>query len=135
MKRTALGRFKHEGISLTVGKNGRVVGYMGDDQRFDYLYKFISADNWEDMVARGESPLDRGVLYVAKFNDDGTGEWLKLNMKVPALKAAFGTKARMLVNTRHGRRHRGRHADGSPRVDHRPPRRRGVRHVDQQQSA
>ena len=72
VKRTALGRFKHEGIALTEGKNGRVVGYMGDDQRFDYMYKFISADNWEDMVARGESPLDRGVLYVAKFNEDGT---------------------------------------------------------------
>ena len=100
VKRTALGRFKHEGIALTEGKNGRVVGYMGDDQRFDYIYKFISADNWQDMIARGESPLDRGVLYVAKFNDDGTGEWLKLNMKVPALKAAFGTKARMLLNTR-----------------------------------
>ncbi len=100
VKRTALGRFKHEGIALTVGKDGRVVGYMGDDQRFDYIYKFVSADNWQDMIDRGESPLDRGVLYVAKFNEDGSGEWLRLDMRVPALKEAFGTKARMLVNTR-----------------------------------
>lgn len=76
VKRTALGRLKHEGIALTVGRGGRVVGYMGDDESFDYIYKFVSDDNWRAMIARDKSPLDHGKLYVAKFNDDGTGEWL-----------------------------------------------------------
>ena len=48
------GRFKHEGIAgLVEGKDGRIVGYMGDDQRFDYIYKFISADNWQAYAPTG----------------------------------------------------------------------------------
>ncbi len=100
VKRTALGRFKHEGIALTVGRGGRVVGYMGDDQRFDYIYKFVSEDNWKLMRARGLSPLDHGKLYVAKFNDDGSGEWLELSIKNPALAAKFSDQAEILVYTR-----------------------------------
>ena len=100
VKRTALGRFKHEGIALTVGRGGRVVGYMGDDQRFDYIYKFVSDDNWKSMRARGMSPLDHGRLYVAKFNDDGTGEWLELTIENPALAAKFADQAQVLVYAR-----------------------------------
>ena len=100
VKRTALGRFKHEGIALTIGRDGRVVGYMGDDQRFDYLYKFVSDDDHETMRARGMSPLDHGVLYVARFNDDGTGEWLPLTIDNPALAARFATQAALLIDTR-----------------------------------
>lgn len=62
VKRTALGRFKHEGIALTLGRGGRVVGYMGDDERFDYIYKFVSDDNWRAMRAQGQSPLDQPTL-------------------------------------------------------------------------
>jgi len=100
VKRTALGRFKHEGIALTVGRGGRVVGYMGDDQRFDYIYKFVSDDNWHAMRARGMSPLDHGKLYVARFNDDGSGEWLELTISNPALAAKFGSQAELLIHTR-----------------------------------
>ena len=100
VKRTALGRFKHEGIALTVGRGGRVVGYMGDDQRFDYIYKFVSDDNWKSMRKRGKSPLDHGKLYVAKFNDDHTGEWLELTIDNPALAAAFSSQAEILVYAR-----------------------------------
>lgn len=100
VKRTALGRFKHEGIALTVGRGGRVVGYMGDDQRFDYIYKFVSDDNWKSMRAQGKSPLDHGKLYVAKFNADGTGDWLELTIVNPVLKARFIDQAEVLVYVR-----------------------------------
>jgi len=100
VKRTALGRFKHEGIALTVGRGGRVVGYMGDDQRFDYIYKFVSDDNYESMLARGISPLDHGKLYVARFNDDGSGEWLELTINNPLLSARFANQAELLIDAR-----------------------------------
>ncbi|MEM1230746.1 MAG: alkaline phosphatase PhoX, partial [Pseudomonadota bacterium] len=100
VKRTALGRFKHEGIALTVGKDGRAVGYMGDDQRFDYIYKFVSDRNWRDMRAEGISPLDEGTLYVARFNEDGSGDWLPLTMDNPALAERFSSQAEILVYSR-----------------------------------
>ena len=92
VKRTALGRFKHEGVALTVGRGGRAVAYMGDDQRFDYTYKFVSDDNWKAMRAQGISPLDQGKLYVARFNDDGTGDWLELTINNPVLAARFNSQ-------------------------------------------
>jgi uncharacterized protein len=100
VKRTALGRFKHEGVALTVGKGGRAVGYMGDDERFDYCYKFVSQASWRSLRARGMSPLDHGTLYVAKFNENGTGDWLALNLSNPALKGKFKDQAELLVYTR-----------------------------------
>jgi len=98
VKRTALGRIKHEGAELVVGKNNRVVVYMGDDERFDYIYKFVSSGDWKKMVAAGKSPLDEGVLYAARFNDDGTGNWLELSPNNPAL--ASLTIDKILVHTR-----------------------------------
>ena len=98
IKRTALGRIKHEGAEVVVGKNNRVVVYMGDDERFDYIYKFVSAGDWKKMRAAGKSPLDEGTLYVARFNDDGTGDWLELSPKNPAL--ASWTIDKILVYTR-----------------------------------
>ncbi len=100
IKRTALGRIKHEGVAIAEGKGKRVVAYMGDDQRFDYIYKFVSKDNWRSAVARRQSPLDEGTLYVARFNDDGTGDWLPLDMSVPALAERFDDMADLLINTR-----------------------------------
>jgi hypothetical protein len=108
VKRTALGRFKHESVGTVVGKGGRFVGYMGDDQRFDYCYKFVSEANWRSMIARGKNPLDYGKLYVAKFNDDNTGEWLEISYENPAIKNAtddngqplFRSQGDVLVFTR-----------------------------------
>jgi hypothetical protein len=100
IKRTALGRMKHEGATVTVGGGGRAVVYMGDDEAFNYIYKFVSADNWKALRARGESPLDLGTLYVARFNDDGSGEWLELSMGVPDIASAFADLGEMLINTR-----------------------------------
>ena len=102
VKRTALGRIKHEGATAVTADDGKVVVYSGDDQIFEYIYKYVSADRWRKMRRRGESPLDRGTLYVAKLNADGTGEWLPLVHGVGPLTAAngFPDQATVLVRTR-----------------------------------
>ena len=100
VKRTALGRFKHEGIALTIGKDGRAVGYMGDDQRFDYIYKFVSAEDHRTMLADGRSPLDEGQLFVARFDEGGTGEWLELTIDNPVLAQRFNDQAEVLIYAR-----------------------------------
>jgi secreted PhoX family phosphatase len=101
VKRTALGRFKHEGAWFTEHQ-GRAVLYSGDDQDGEYLYKFESAAPWRLMRLLGKSPLDIGTLYVAKFSDDGSGEWLPLQHGVGPLTKANGwaDQADVLLRTR-----------------------------------
>lgn len=76
-KRTALGRFKHENAACTLTRDGRVVVYMGDDERGEFLYKYVSNGIY---VPGGDTStlLDDGTLFVAKFGTDGTGEWVAL---------------------------------------------------------
>ena len=101
VKRTALGRFKHEAIAIATNRQtGRIAAYMGDDQRFDYCYKFVSDRAWREAYEADDSPLDEGVLYVARFNDDGTGEWLELSMNNPLLSNEFADMADLLINAR-----------------------------------
>ena len=100
VKRTALGRFKHESCEVVVGKDNRVVAYMGDDERFNYIYKFVGNEDFREILKRGESPLDLGKLFVAKFLDDRTGEWLELSESNPILKEKVGTIDRILVYAR-----------------------------------
>lgn len=98
VKRTALGRFKHEGAWVQEARDGRVVVYSGDDERNEYIYRYVSADKWKRMRRRGINPLDEGTLYVAKFNPDGTGTWLPLTPDNPAL--AGRSIEDILINTR-----------------------------------
>jgi secreted PhoX family phosphatase len=97
-KHTAMGRFKHEGANVIVAKNGQVAAYMGDDERFDYLYKFVSEKKYVPGDRRHNlTLLESGTLYVARLSGDsppaqidgtgklpsdgafdGTGKWIKL---------------------------------------------------------
>ncbi|MCA4133015.1 PhoX family phosphatase [Arthrobacter sp. M4] len=122
-KRSAMGRFKHEGANVIVAESGHVVAYMGDDERFDYLYKFVSKQKYQpgDTAAARRHNMDllsEGNLYVAKFTGnspaaeidgtgkvpadgafDGTGEWLPLVVDGASAVAGM-TVAEVLVYTR-----------------------------------
>ncbi|MET0542449.1 MAG: alkaline phosphatase PhoX [Variovorax sp.] len=112
VKHTGLGRFAHEGAwpsNPVVGKP--LAFYMGDDSRSEYVYKYVSKATWvaadanpTDRLATGAKYLDDGTLYAAKFNADGSGTWLKLDMSNAAIAGntayAFADLADVLVNAR-----------------------------------
>lgn len=78
VKRTALGRFKHENAAVVIARDGRVVVYMGDDERGEFIYRYVS--NGVHVPGGDTSALlDEGKLYAAKFLDDGSGQWIELN--------------------------------------------------------
>ncbi|MFE2171085.1 PhoX family protein [Streptomyces sp. NPDC059447] len=87
-KRTALGRFKHEGAQPRLTEDGRPVVYMGDDERFDYFYKFVSSKQMKKGNSRAAKEhnltlLDEGTLYVAKLTGDSPAEQIDGSGKLP----------------------------------------------------
>ena len=86
-KRTALGRFKHENAELVVAGNGHVVVYMGDDERGEFIYRYVSNGKYTEGGNTDDLLVD-GKLFVAKFADDGTGEWIELTPDSTGMDAA-----------------------------------------------
>lgn len=114
-KRTALGRFKHENAEIVIADNGHIVAYLGDDERGEFLYRFVSKNKYvegDDAVNR--DLLEDGTLYVAKFGeaDDalkGAGEWIELTHGVNGLdeSTGFANQAEVMIYAREAGSHVG----------------------------
>ncbi len=94
-KRTALGRFKHENAEVVINNDGKIVVYMGDDERGEFLYRYVSNGVYAPGAATDEL-LEDGKLYVAKFHDTGAGEWLELTPESTGL----ADNAEICIHTR-----------------------------------
>lgn len=108
LKRTALGRFKHENAALIVNDDGHVVVYLGDDERGEHLYKFVSKDKYQEGNNRANrNLLEEGTLYVAKFamkgdKLEGDGQWLELTYGKNGLtrENGFNSQAEVMIFAR-----------------------------------
>lgn len=94
-KRTALGRFKHENAELVIASSGHVVVYMGDDERGEFLYKYVSTNTFTE-GGDNTDLLENGSLFVAKFNDNMQGQWVELTPRSTGLKS----QAEICIHTR-----------------------------------
>ncbi|OBK77420.1 PhoX family phosphatase [Mycobacterium sp. 1274761.0] len=106
VKHSALGRFRHEAANIYVTDDGTVVAYSGDDERFDYMYKFVSSKKMLpgrslEALAHNMSLLDGGTLYVAKLSSDIPAAQIDGSGKLPA-KGSFGGTGTWLPLLRSG---------------------------------
>ncbi|GLS91114.1 phosphatase [Psychromonas marina] len=107
-KRTAMGRFKHENAAVVVNDDGHVVIYLGDDERGEHLYKFVSKEKFvEGNDNKNRDLLDEGTLYVAKFGMqkdklEGDGQWLELTYGKNGLtkENGFNSQAEVVIFAR-----------------------------------
>lgn len=104
VKRTALGRFAHEGASPVVAGNGQLAVYMGDDDKFEHVYKFVSSGRFDSQNPQANRDLlEQGTLFAARFDASGAGQWLPLihDPKGPLNAAAgFRSQAEVLIKAR-----------------------------------
>ncbi len=103
VKRTALGRLRHEGAFVSLARDGRIVVYMGDDQVNEYLYKFVSRHRYNPESRHANfGLLDEGILYAAKFHGEGSGEWKELSPGVNGITPdkGFATQGDVCIKTR-----------------------------------
>lgn len=103
VKHSWLGRFKHETATTTLAPDGRVVVYSGDDEKFEYIYRYVSNGTFDaNNRAANSALLDDGMLYVAKFHEDGTLEWLPLEFGQNGLtpENGFADQGEVLIETR-----------------------------------
>jgi uncharacterized protein len=108
IKRTALGRAAHEGATVAVTKAGHAVVYSGEDARNEYIYKFVSfgkvrpATATQSAAQVNRNLLDDGILYVAKFNSDGSGRWIPLIQGIGVLtrENGFADQGEVVIKTR-----------------------------------
>ena len=94
-KRTALGRFKHENAAVTLAADGRVVVYLGDDERGEFLYRFVS-DGTYAQGGDNRDLLESGTLFVARFADARRGEWIALTPETTGM----ASPAEVSIHTR-----------------------------------
>ena len=99
-KRTALGRRANEGAWSSLPRAGRPIAfYIGCDSRNEYVYKYVSDATWNPLDARrggmaaGDKYMDRGTIYAAVFNADGTGRWEALTLANPKVAAGVAVSA------------------------------------------
>jgi secreted PhoX family phosphatase len=108
LKRTALGRFKHENAAFVIADDGHVVVYLGDDERGEHLYKFVSKNKYQEgNNSANRDLLEEGKLYVAKFamhadKLEGDGQWLELTYGKNGLtkENGFNSQAEVMIFAR-----------------------------------
>ncbi|WP_432472907.1 PhoX family protein [Amphritea sp. HPY] len=108
LKRTALGRFKHENAAVVIADNGHVVVYLGDDERGEHIYKFVSRYKYNPSDKQANrNLLEEGTLFVARFNAEdgdvkGSGEWIELTFGKNGLTKdnGFNSQAEVMIFAR-----------------------------------